>query len=107
MPLVVSKQLMDKKIDGAAALGAVIKGETAHDEVIATDAARRLGDLSLGFRKPVTLGIIGFDASYDTALARAEPYAEHAVMSAVYLAKLLREGVEGPLDIQERHKSRK
>jgi len=90
MPLVVKKILMDKKIDGVVTLGAVIKGETAHDEVIAKDTARRLGDLSLEFRKPVTLGIIGPDADWEDAEERAEEYAERAVKSVVYLIKLLR-----------------
>lgn len=90
MPLVVKKLLMDRRVDGVVTLGAVIKGETAHDEVIAKDTARRLGDLSLEFRKPVTLGIIGHDADWEDAEERAEEYAGRAVKSALYLIKLLR-----------------
>jgi len=89
MPLVVKKLLMDKGIDAVVALGAVVKGGTAHDEVITKDAARRLGDLSLEFRKPVTLGIIGHDATWEGAQERAAEYAARATDAAIRLAKLL------------------
>lgn len=91
MPLVVKKMLMDKEIDGIVAMGAVIKGETAHDEVITKDVAKRLGELSLEFQKPVTLGIIGHDANRKTAEERAENYADRATIAALKLIKTLRE----------------
>ncbi len=90
IPLVAKKMLMDKKNDAAVALGAVVKGETAHDEVVVENAARLLADLSLEFRKPVTLGIIGHGADWDAAAARAEEYAGRAVVSAMNLVKVLR-----------------
>jgi riboflavin synthase len=90
MPLVAKKALMDKGTHAVVALGAVVKGETAHDEVITKDAAKRLGDLSMEFNKPVTLGIIGHDASADAARQRAEEYAERSVRTAVELVKTLR-----------------
>jgi riboflavin synthase len=92
MPLVVKKLLMDKSVDAVVALGAVVKGETAHDEVIAKDVARRLGDLSLQFNKPVTLGIIGHDVTWEKAQERASGYAERSTMAALSLLKTLREG---------------
>lgn len=90
IPLVAKKMLMDKKNDGAVALGAVVRGETAHDEVVVENAARLLADLSLEFNKPVTLGIIGHGATWDAAEARAEEYAGRAVVSALVLLKVLR-----------------
>lgn len=103
MPLAVRKALMDKKIDAVAVLGAVVKGDTAHDKVITEDVARRLGDLSGEFRKPVTLGIIGHGAKRPVAALRAEPYASHAVSSAVYMVGLMRDWSEGPLELGKRH----
>jgi riboflavin synthase len=91
MPLVVKKLLMDKRIDAVVALGAVVKGATAHDEVITKDAARRLGDLSLEHRKPVTLGVIGHDVSWEDASQRADGYAQRATEAAIYLVGVLRE----------------
>ena len=90
IPLAVKKLLMDKGVDAVVALGAVVKGDTGHDEVIVKNAARQLGDLALEYRKPVGLGIIGHDAEYDAAEERAEEYAERAVKAAAGLAKVLR-----------------
>lgn len=90
IPLAVKKMLMDKRIHAVAALGAVVKGETAHDDTITRDIAKRLGELSLEFNKPVTLGIIGPGASWEEAEERAEEYAERSVRAAVELVKTLR-----------------
>lgn len=90
MPLVVKKMLMDKKMNGVVTLGAVVKGETAHDEVITKDVAKRLGELSLEFNKPVTLGIIGHNAERKKAEERADEYAVRATEAALDLIKTLR-----------------
>lgn len=90
MPLAAMKLLMDKKVDAVVALGAVIKGGTAHDEVIAKDAARRLGELSLEYKKPVALGIIGHGADYESAEQRAQEYGERAALAAIKMVKVLR-----------------
>lgn len=90
MPLVAKKMLMDKKVNAVVTLGTVIKGETAHDEVITKSTSFRLSGLALEFSKPVTLGIIGHGASEKAAEARAEEYAERATEAAVDLIKVLR-----------------
>ncbi len=90
MPLAVKKLLMDKQIDAVITLGAVVKGETAHDEVITKDAARRIGDLSLEYRKPVSLGIIGHGVTWEAAKVRAEEYAERAVQAALAMIQVLK-----------------
>lgn len=90
VPLAVKKLLLNKKIDAVATLGAIIKGETAHDELIAKSTANNLSELSLEYNKPVTLGIIGPDADEDAADERKEEYAERAVNAAISLAKKLR-----------------
>lgn len=90
IPLVAKKMLMDKNVDAVVALGAVVKGETAHDEIVVKGAARKLSDLSLEFRKPVTLGIIGHGADWEEAEERAEEYAERAAKAAISLVRTLR-----------------
>ena len=90
VPLAVKKLLLNKKIDAVATLGAIIKGETAHDELIAKSTANKLSELSLEFNKPVTLGIIGPDADEDAADERKEEYAKRAVNAAISLARKLR-----------------
>jgi riboflavin synthase len=90
MPLLAKKLLMDKRVDGVAALGAVVKGGTSHDEVITKAAAASLGKLSLEFRKPVTLGIIGHNVDWEGAEKRAEEYGERAAAAAVEIIRTLR-----------------
>jgi riboflavin synthase len=90
IPLAAKKLLMDKGVDCVAVLGAVIKGDTAHDEVIVKTVADRISGLSMEYRKPVGFGIIGHDADWDSADERAELYAERAVRAAVEFSEVLR-----------------
>ena len=83
MPLVVEKLLKNEQIDVVVTLGAVIKGETGHDQVIANNTARLLSNLSLKYQKPVTLGITGPDMTFEQALARTKIVPLRAVNAAV------------------------
>ncbi|GAB6946205.1 6,7-dimethyl-8-ribityllumazine synthase [Vulcanisaeta sp. JCM 16161] len=89
MPIVVDELLRRDDVDAVAAIGAVIQGETKHDEVVAHQAARKLMDLSVEHKKPVGMGIIGPGANRMQALERAEEYARRAVEAAVKLARRL------------------
>ncbi len=79
MPLVIDKLLEKKDVDGVVTLGAVIKGQTKHDEVIANSTARNIAKLSLKHQKPVSLGISGPGMSERQAYARIRVVAENAV----------------------------
>ena len=72
IPLALKKMLSDKDIDGAVTLGAVIEGETDHDDLIIQQAARKIMDLSLEMEKPVGLGVTGPGMSRGQAQARIE-----------------------------------
>ena len=91
MPLAVKKLLKRDDVDAVVTLGAVIKGETDHDQVVAHQAARKIMDLSLEYEKPVTLGIIGPGATRMQAMERIEEYARRAVEAAVKMVKRLKE----------------
>ncbi len=91
IPLAVSKLLEKGDVDGVVTLGAVIQGETKHDEVVAHQAARKIMDLSIQYGKPVGLGIIGPGASRMQALERVEDYARRAVEAVVKMVKRLKE----------------
>jgi len=88
MPIAVKKLLRRDDIDAVVTIGCVIQGETAHDEVVAQQAARKLMDLSLEFDKPVTLGITGPKMSRPDAHQRVD-YAKRAVEAAVKLLQRL------------------
>jgi len=90
MPVIVKELLKREDIDAVVTLGAVIKGETKHDEIVATQTSRKLMDLAVEFEKPVTLGIIGPGATHEQAVERIEEYAVRAVEAAVKLGRRLR-----------------
>ncbi len=89
MPLAIDN-LLKKDIDAVVTLGAVIKGETKHDEVVAFNASRLIADLSLKYGKPVTLGISGPDMTEEQAEERINAVATRAVNAAVNLVKRLK-----------------
>ncbi|WP_069806535.1 6,7-dimethyl-8-ribityllumazine synthase [Vulcanisaeta thermophila] len=87
MPLAVKELLVKEDVDAVATIGAVIQGETKHDELVANQTARKLMDLSVDYGKPVTLGIIGPGANRMQAMERIEEYARRAVEAAIKLAR--------------------
>ncbi|MCX8173792.1 MAG: 6,7-dimethyl-8-ribityllumazine synthase [Thermoplasmata archaeon] len=89
MPVAAKKLLRRKDIDGVVALGAVIKGETDHDQIIMQNAARKLADLSVEFEKPVGLGISGPGMTRLQAEDRIEN-AKNAVESVVKQIRALK-----------------
>jgi 6,7-dimethyl-8-ribityllumazine synthase len=88
MPLAIRKLLRRDDIDAVVTMGAVIQGDTAHDEVVAQHAARKIMDLALEFDKPVTLGISGPKMSRPDAHRRVD-YGKRAVEAAVKLLQRL------------------
>lgn len=90
LPLAAKKLAERGDIDAVVALGAVIEGETKHDEVIMQHVARKLIDLAVQYGKPVALGISGPGMTRVQALERVNEYAKRAVEAAVKTAKRLR-----------------
>jgi 6,7-dimethyl-8-ribityllumazine synthase len=90
MPIVIDSLLKKKEIDAVVTLGAVIKGQTKHDELITNATVRAITDLSIKYQKPVTLGITGPGMSDRQAQARIRPVAERAVEAAEKIAEQLR-----------------
>lgn len=90
MPIIVDSLLRKKNVDAVVTLGAIIKGQTKHDEVISHSAAKSLTDLSLQYKKPVSLGISGPGMQERHAYARIRPVAERAVEAVVKISKELK-----------------
>ncbi len=89
MGLAIKKLLERKDIDCVIALGAVIEGETEHDELVIQHAARKIADLSIEFSKPVGLGISGPGMTRLQAEERIER-AKSAVEAVVKLHRRLK-----------------
>jgi 6,7-dimethyl-8-ribityllumazine synthase len=90
IPILVDSLLQKQDVEGVITLGAIIKGQTKHDEVIAFSTARKLSDLSLKYQKPVSLGISGPGMQERQAFARIRPVAERAVETVVKISNELR-----------------
>lgn len=86
LPFALKKLVKRDDIDGAVALGAVIEGETDHDEVVMQHSARKIIDISLDSGKPIGLGITGPGMSRGQAQARIEN-ARSAVEAVVKLIR--------------------
>ena len=89
MGLAIKKLLEKKDVDGVVTLGAVIEGETEHDDIVIQHAARKIADLSIEHGKPVGLGISGPGMSRLQAQERIER-AKAAVEAVVKLHRRLR-----------------
>ena len=87
MPLMIQSLLEKDDVDAVVMLGAIIKGETKHDEVIADKLAGKAVELSLRFGKPVTLGVSGPSMTWKQAVARTEEYANRSVDAAVKMVE--------------------
>ncbi len=90
MPIIIDSLLKKKEIDAIVTLGAVIKGQTKHDELITNAAVRTITELSIKHQKPVTLGITGPGMSERQAHARIRPVSERAVEAVEKIAEQLR-----------------
>ena len=89
IPAAVQRLLERSDVDAAVALGAVIKGETKHDDVIMRAAADALLGIGLRTGKPVGLGITGPGMTYLQAKARIDA-ASRAVDAAKSMHDLLK-----------------
>ena len=61
IPLVALKLAKRKNIDAVICLGAVIRGETYHFEVVSNECARGIMEASLMSSKPVIMGVLTTD----------------------------------------------
>lgn len=89
MPLIIETLLEKKEVDGVVTLGAVIKGQTKHDELIANATVTRISKLSLKHKKPVSLGITGPGIKERQAYARIRPVTERAVEAVMKISEEL------------------
>jgi 6,7-dimethyl-8-ribityllumazine synthase len=87
-PLAADRLARRDDIDAVAVLGAIVTGDTDHDQVIADAAAQGLTRVSLDRDTPVAMGITGPGMSHDEARARID-YGAGAVESAIEMVSEL------------------
>ena len=87
-PLALQRMAQSGDYDALIALGAVVRGETFHFEIVANESASGLASVQLEFGIPIGNGILTTDTE-EQALARAGVKGREAAMAAVEMANLL------------------
>ena len=87
-PLALQRMAQTDEYDALVALGAVIRGETYHFEIVANESAAGLASVQLEFGIPIGNGILTTDTE-EQASARAQSKGRDAVLAALEMANLL------------------
>lgn len=93
MPLIVRRLAQSKRYDAIVALGAVIKGETAHFDYVAGECASGLARAALDSGVPVGFGVLTcdtFEQAIDRAGGKAGNKGADAALAALEMANLLK-----------------
>ncbi len=89
IPLVLQTMAQTGDYHALVALGAVIRGETYHFEVVSNDSCRAVMEVQLDTGVPVANGILTCEDD-DQALARMQQKGADCAQAAVEMANLLR-----------------
>jgi 6,7-dimethyl-8-ribityllumazine synthase len=89
IPLALQKLAQSGRYHALIALGAVIRGETYHFEVVSNESARGVMDVQLEWGIPVANGILTTEND-DQALSRVAEKGAEAARVAVEMANLLK-----------------
>lgn len=89
IPLVLQNMAQSDRYDALIALGAVIRGDTYHFEVVSNDSCRAVMEVQLDTGVPIANGILTCDDD-DQALARMQTKGADCARTAVETANLLR-----------------
>ena len=87
-PLALQRMAQTGDYDALVALGAVIRGETYHFEIVANESASGLASVQLEFGIPIGNGILTTSTEAQAA-ARADEKGRDAALAALEMANLL------------------
>ena len=87
-PLALQRMAQSGRYDGLLALGAVIRGDTYHFEVVANESASGVAGVALEFGIPIGNGILTCDSD-EQARERVAEKGAAAALAALELANLL------------------
>jgi 6,7-dimethyl-8-ribityllumazine synthase len=89
IPLVLQHMAQSKKFDALVALGAVIRGDTYHFEVVSNESARGVGEVQLHSGVPVANAILTTDTD-EQAEVRISVKGAEAALVAIEMVHLLK-----------------
>src|SRR5438874_9956462 len=87
-PLALQRLAQTGDFDALIALGAVIRGDTYHFEIVANESAAGVASVQLEFGIPIGNGILTTDTE-EQARERAEVKGRDATLAAIEMANLL------------------
>ena len=90
IPLILLQMAESEKFDALIALGAVIRGDTYHFEVVSNESSRCLNEVQLSCGVPVANAILTTDTDKQ-AIARMSVKGGEAALVAIEMANLLRD----------------
>lgn len=90
MPLALRKMASGGRFDALVALGAVIRGETYHFEIVANESAAGIAAIQVQTGVPVANGVLTTDDD-DQALARMSVKGAEVARVALEMANLLKQ----------------
>jgi len=93
MPVIVKAVLAQKRHHAVICLGAVIRGDTPHNEYVASEAAKGIAQASMEAGIPVAFGVLttnSLDQAIDRAGAKSGNKGFEAAVSAIETANLLK-----------------
>ena len=90
IPLVLQRMALNGNFDALIALGAVIRGDTYHFEVVANESARCVGEVQLQTGMPIANAILTTDND-EQAIARMLIKGGEAALVAIEMANLMRD----------------
>ena len=89
IPLVLQQMASNGRFNALIALGAVIRGDTYHFEVVSNESARGVSEVQLEYGVPIANAILTTDTD-EQAIARAHVKGGEAALVAIEMANLLR-----------------
>ena len=88
-PLILQHMALSEQYDALIALGAIIRGETYHFEVVSNESARGISEVQLNTGIPVANAVLTTEDD-DQAIARMHIKGAEAAQVAIEMANLVR-----------------
>ncbi|OHC66109.1 MAG: 6,7-dimethyl-8-ribityllumazine synthase [Rhodocyclales bacterium GWA2_65_20] len=89
LPLVLLTMAQSGKFDALVALGAVIRGETYHFEIVSNESARGISEVQIETGVPIANAVLTTEND-DQALERMTQKGTEAAQAAIEMANLLK-----------------
>lgn len=88
-PLLLQHMALSKKYDALIALGAIIRGETYHFEVVSNESARGIAEVQMNTGIPIANAVLTTEND-DQAIARMHIKGAEAAQVAIEMANLVK-----------------